>query len=52
MAKGGTLKQLVSLLWEKKAWWLLPMLLVFGLLGALIVFTQASSLSPFIYALF
>jgi hypothetical protein len=52
MSKGGTVKQLFQLLWEKKAWWLVPMVLVFALLGALIFFTQGSALSPFIYALF
>lgn len=52
MAKTGTVKQLFQLLMEKKAWWLVPMVSVFLLLGALIVFTQASALSPFIYALF
>ncbi|MCB0339803.1 MAG: hypothetical protein KDD53_09365 [Bdellovibrionales bacterium] len=52
MSKSGTVKQLFSLLMEKKAWWLLPMISVFVLLGALIVMTQASSLSPFVYTLF
>ena len=42
----------MELLWEKKAWWLVPMVTVFLALGALIVMTAGSSLSPFIYALF
>ncbi|MEZ4753115.1 MAG: DUF5989 family protein [Bdellovibrionota bacterium] len=52
MGKSSTVKQLFSLLMEKKAWWLVPMVTVFLLLGALIVMTQGSALSPFIYALF
>jgi hypothetical protein len=52
MSKSSTIKQLFELLWEKKAWWLVPMVLVFLLLGSLIVMTQGSALSPFIYALF
>jgi hypothetical protein len=52
MAKSDTVKQLFELLWEKKAWWLIPMVSVFLLLGLLIVMTQGSALSPFIYALF
>ncbi len=52
MAKSGTVKQIFQLLWEKKAWWLVPMVSVFLLLGVLIVMTQGSALSPFIYALF
>ena len=52
MSKSGTVAQLFALLWEKKAWWLVPMITVFLLLGALIVMTSGSALSPFIYALF
>ncbi len=52
MSRAGTISQLFSLLWEKKAWWLVPMVAVFLLLGVLIVATAGSPLSPFIYALF
>ncbi|MBX7138333.1 MAG: hypothetical protein K1X83_10140 [Oligoflexia bacterium] len=52
MAKSETVKQLFQLVWEKKAWWLIPMFSVFLLVGLLIVATQGSALSPFIYALF
>ncbi len=52
MSRSSTVKQLFTLLMEKKAWWLVPMVTVFLLLGVLIVATTGSSLSPFIYALF
>ena len=52
MSKSETVKQLFELLWERKAWWLVPMVVVFLLLGALILLTASSPLSPFIYALF
>lgn len=52
MSKSDTVKQLFALLIEKKAWWLIPMVSVFLLVGFLIVVTQGSALSPFIYALF
>ena len=52
MSKSSTVKQIFGLLWEKKAWWMFPMITVFLLLGLLIVVTQGSALSPFIYALF
>jgi hypothetical protein len=52
MSKGSTVKQIFELLMEKKAWWLIPMVSVFLLLGLLVVMTQGSALSPFIYALF
>jgi hypothetical protein len=42
--------------WEflkmRKRYWLLPIVLVLLLLGALIVFTESSAVAPFIYALF
>ncbi len=36
----------------RKKWWLAPIVIVMGLLGALIVATQGSALAPFIYTLF
>ena len=50
--KSSTVGQLFSLVWEKKAWWLVPMVSVFLVLGLLIFMTAGSALSPFIYALF
>lgn len=42
--------------WEflkvRKRYWLMPIVLVLLLLGALIVFTESSAVAPFIYALF
>jgi uncharacterized membrane protein YjdF len=37
---------------ERKAWWLAPIIIVLVLVGVLVVFSQSSPLSPFIYALF
>jgi drug/metabolite transporter superfamily protein YnfA len=36
----------------RKKWWLAPIVIVLGLVGVLIVFTQGSALAPFIYTLF
>lgn len=42
--------------WEflrvRKKYWLLPIVLVLLLLGALLVFAQGSAVAPFIYTLF
>ena len=46
------LKELWSFLRVRKKFWLLPILLVMVLLGALIVMTQGSAIAPFIYTLF
>jgi hypothetical protein len=37
---------------ERKKFWLVPVLLVVGLMGALLVFAQGSAIAPFIYTLF
>ncbi len=43
-------------LWQylkiRKKYWLLPIILVLLLLGALIVYGQGSAVAPFIYTLF
>ena len=36
----------------RKKWWLGPIVLMLGLLGLLVVFTQGSAVAPFIYTLF
>jgi hypothetical protein len=43
---------ILSLLRERKKFWLMPMLLLFLLFGGLLVFTQGSVLAPFIYTIF
>jgi Family of unknown function (DUF5989) len=46
----------VAELWRfmraRKKFWLLPMILVFAIMGALVLMTQGSALAPFIYTLF
>lgn len=37
---------------ERKKFWLLPIVFVLVLFGALIVLTQGSAVAPFIYTLF
>ncbi len=36
----------------RKKFWLLPIIIILVLLGALIIFTESSAVAPFIYALF
>jgi hypothetical protein len=36
----------------RKKWWLLPIIIVMAMVGALLVFAQGSALAPFIYTLF
>ena len=47
---------LISELWAfmkvRKKFWLLPILIVLGLFGILIVLAQGSAIAPFIYTIF
>lgn len=45
------LGELMVFLWEKKAWWLIPLVLLLILIGMLLVLAQSSSIAPFIYPL-
>ena len=48
--------QVLAEFWEflryNKKYWLLPIVLVLVLVGALLVFAQGSAVAPFIYTLF
>ena len=46
------LKELWGFLRERKKFWLMPIILVILILGALIVLSQGSAVAPFIYTLF
>lgn len=46
------IKDLWAFLRIRKKYWLLPIIIMLALLGALIVLTQGSAVAPFIYTLF
>ena len=46
------LKDLWAFMRERKKYWLMPIIIVLLLLGALLVAAQGSALAPFIYTLF
>jgi hypothetical protein len=52
MGKAGITRELWSYLKERRKWWLLPIILIMLLVGALLVFAQGSVLAPFIYTIF
>jgi len=52
MGKASTIREIWAFLRVRKKWWLMPVLVLLGLIGALLVLTQGSALAPFIYALF
>ena len=51
-AKLGIMGELLEFFWQRKLWWMLPMILMLLLFGLLIVFTQGTAVAPFIYTLF
>jgi hypothetical protein len=52
IAKLGIMGELLEFFWERKLWWLIPMVCMLLLFGILIVFTHGTAVAPFIYTLF
>jgi len=52
MAKQSIIKEFFLFIKQEKKWWLVPLISVLLLVGALIVFAGSSPLAPFIYPLF
>ncbi|MFB3923228.1 MAG: DUF5989 family protein [Terriglobia bacterium] len=48
----GTMGELLTFLWQRKLWWLIPLMVVLLLVGVLLVFGQATGVGPFIYTIF
>ena len=48
----GIIGELLTFLWRRKLWWLIPMILVLVLFAALLIFAQGSAVAPLIYTLF
>lgn len=49
---GGFVAEFWQFLRVRKKWWLLPIVVVMAMVGALLVFAQGSALAPFIYTIF
>jgi drug/metabolite transporter superfamily protein YnfA len=52
MGKLALAREFWLFLRRNKKFWLLPIVIVLLLLGALMVFAQSSALAPFIYSIF
>ena len=44
--------ELLGFLWQRKLWWLIPMITLLLIFGLLLIFASASGIGPFIYTLF
>lgn len=51
MARQSLVKEFFLFIKQEKKWWLIPLISVLLLIGALIVFAGSSPLAPFIYPL-
>lgn len=48
----GIMGELLNFMWQRKTWWLMPMIIALLALGTLLIFAQGSAIAPFIYTLF
>ena len=48
----GVAGEVLIFLWQRKRWWLIPMVTVLLLFGLLLIFGTTSGVAPFIYTLF
>ena len=51
MAKQSLLREFFAFIRYEKKWWMIPLVLVLLMVGALILFANSSPLAPFIYPL-
>ena len=52
MAKQSLVKEFYLFIKQEKKWWLVPLITVLLIVGALLVFASTSPLAPFVYPLF
>lgn len=52
LSRSFIVKDLLVFLWERKLWWLIPLLGVLVVMGILVFFVQSSATVPFVYVLF
>ncbi len=51
-AAPGFVRDFLRFAWQEKWWWIVPMLLIVGLLGVMLFAAQGNQIAPFFYALF
>jgi len=50
--RSRVVRELFQFLWEQKLWWMIPMVTLLVLFGALLIFASSTPLAPFVYTLF
>ena len=51
VSRWGILGELVFFLWQRKLWWLIPIVVMLVILGAMMIL-GSTGVAPFIYTLF
>lgn len=44
--------ELLQFMWQRKLWWMIPMIIVLLFFGLIMIFAQGTAVAPFIYTLF
>ncbi len=52
MAKQSLWKDFAAFIVHEKKWWMIPLIVVLLIVGALVLFAGSSPLAPFLYPLF
>ena len=52
LTNAGVVGEVLSLLWERRRWWLIPMVAALLIFGLFLIFATTSGIAPFIYTLF
>ena len=52
MARPSLVKEFLLFIKEEKKWWLVPLIAVLLLVGAMVLFAGSSPMAPFLYPLF
>ena len=48
----GIAGELLHFMWQRKLWWLMPMVTVLLVVGLFLILAQSSAIGPLIYTLF
>ena len=52
MAKLNIVREFFQFLWEKKLWWIAPIIIILLAMAGLVIVFEHSSVLPFIYTIF
>ena len=52
MANQSLVREFFAFIKHEKKWWMIPLVVVLLIVGALILFASSSPLAPFVYPLF